>query len=251
MKTSESIDQWCKAFSLAQAEFKPALKDSNNPFFGKNYADFAASLEATREAYKKHGFSFIQGVSEGLGGKVVITRILHASSQWVETEYPLVCSNWNDPQKLGAATTYAKRYGYQAANGLSTEDDDGNSNVVAPNKTNTVKPSQTQRTQEPVRAQDTKETQPASFKTQEPSAPVNHSPTKASGISDAQRKRMFAMSKSLGWDEAKTKAFIREHAQVESSKDLTRDAYEYVTTMMQDMINRGSTKQATSAGNFN
>lgn len=118
-------------------------------------------------------------------------------------------------------------------------------------KTNTVKPSQTQKTQEPVRSQEPKETQPQAFKTKEPSEPVNHSPTKANGISDAQRKRMFAMSKSLGWDEPKTKAFIREHAQVESSKDLTRDAYEYITTMMQDMINRGSTKQATSAGNFN
>jgi len=58
------------------------------------------------------------------GFPVLTTRLMHSSGEWLEGEWPLNPVK-NDPQALGAASTYARRYSLMAALGIATEDDDG------------------------------------------------------------------------------------------------------------------------------
>ena len=60
---------------------------------------------------------------EGLAG--VETIIMHESGEFISGEFLLKCSK-NDPQGMGSAITYARRYGLQSACGIPSEDDDGN-----------------------------------------------------------------------------------------------------------------------------
>lgn len=131
MKTSESLVKISDAICKAQGQIKGAVKDAANPFFKSKYADLESVIEAIRGPFSANGLGFMQGVM--VDQKQVVTRIMHASGEWIETYYPLDCKDWTNPQSVGSAMTYAKRYGLQAAAGIPTVDDDGNaaSNVVA------------------------------------------------------------------------------------------------------------------------
>jgi hypothetical protein len=56
---------------------------------------------------------------------IVTTRLMHSSGQWVEASGRMKPMK-NDPQGVGSAITYARRYGLQAIAGIPAEDDDGN-----------------------------------------------------------------------------------------------------------------------------
>ena len=126
MKTSEKIDLISKALVAAQKEIKPAIKESKNPYFRSTYADLTAVVEAIKEPLNKHGISFLQLVHSG-ERDTVETVLLHESGQYISTETRVYCARPNDPQAFGSGITYTKRYALQAALGLPTEDDDGNS----------------------------------------------------------------------------------------------------------------------------
>ena len=114
------------ALVKAQSQIRGALKDSVNPHFKNRYADLASVWDAIRDALHKNGLAVVQlsRIHES-GAPVLVTRIIHESGEHVEGEYPLVCKDPNDPQKLGSATTYARRYALAAALGVIQEDDDG------------------------------------------------------------------------------------------------------------------------------
>jgi hypothetical protein len=67
------------------------------------------------------------------GKNTLKTILLHSSGKTIESEIELVCMDRNDPQKLGGAITYMRRYSIIAMLGLEQEDDDGNS-ASQPNK---------------------------------------------------------------------------------------------------------------------
>ena len=62
------------------------------------------------------------------GQASLITRILHKNGEFVEDEgVPIRSKDPNDPQKIGSAITYARRYGLQSILGMvGVEDDDAN-----------------------------------------------------------------------------------------------------------------------------
>lgn len=56
----------------------------------------------------------------------VLTRLIHSSGQWLESELEIPVSMGNNPaQAVGIASTYAKRYALQAIAGVATDEDDG------------------------------------------------------------------------------------------------------------------------------
>ena len=114
------------ALAKAQGQMKGAIKDSANPFFKSKYADLSSVWEACREALAANGLSVVQfPVSEGeLVG--VRTILGHASGQSLESVF-WVKPKANDPQGLGSAITYLRRYALAAAVGVAPEDDDGES----------------------------------------------------------------------------------------------------------------------------
>lgn len=136
MKTSESVKEISGALSKAQARMKGAEKDADNPYFGSSYATLASVWDACREAITSNGLSVVQG-TEGDGDLVkVVTRLMHTSGEWIESEISVrpmkMKVDKNDPEKhitpqsVGSALTYARRYALAAMVGVAPEDDDGN-----------------------------------------------------------------------------------------------------------------------------
>jgi hypothetical protein len=54
---------------------------------------------------------------------VLETRLQHSSGEWLSGEYP-VCRVATEPQKMGAALTYARRFALFSLVGVSGDDDD-------------------------------------------------------------------------------------------------------------------------------
>lgn len=124
--TSEKINELAKALSLAQAEIEPAAKDSENPFFKAKYADLSAVWRVCRGPLTKHGLAIIQPPSSQGNQVKVCTLLLHNSGQWICSSLTMTAKA-ADPQSIGSALTYARRYGLAAMVGISAEeDDDGN-----------------------------------------------------------------------------------------------------------------------------
>jgi hypothetical protein len=128
---SEHVGELITALAKAQAEFTPAIKDSDNPFFKSKYADLAANLNAVRPALNHNGIAIIQADSSDLSrGAAIVRTSLHCGEQWlaVEAEAPALDKSGNiNVQTIGSAWTYLRRYTLQALCGLASEDDDGNS----------------------------------------------------------------------------------------------------------------------------
>ena len=122
--TSEKIDLIAPALLAAQKEIGNATKNAKNPHFKNNYADLGAVIDAVKEPLNKAGIAILQSLSEGADGLHLTTRLLHTSGQFVEdtafTPLPK-----NDPQGVGSATTYLRRYSLAAMLCITQEDDDG------------------------------------------------------------------------------------------------------------------------------
>lgn len=114
------------ALVKCQSQIKVALKDSKNPHFKSSYADLTSVMLACKDALAANELAVLQlsRIHES-GTPVLVTRIIHSSGEHVEGEFPLVCKDPNDPQKLGSAVTYARRYALAAALGITADDDDG------------------------------------------------------------------------------------------------------------------------------
>lgn len=126
MEQSEQIDKLAAALSKAQAEVEGAKKDSANPHFRSKYADLASVWAACRDALTKNGLAIVQAPGLCEGSHMTMTTLLtHASGQWVRETMSVPLPK-QDPQGLGSAVTYARRYALAAFVGVSPEDDDGN-----------------------------------------------------------------------------------------------------------------------------
>ena len=124
MQKSEDIQELAKALTKAQQELITVSTDSKNPFFKSSYASLPAILKAVRKPLADNGLSFVQS-SDAIEGKCFIeTVLMHESGQWISGSYP-VNPTKNDPQGLGSATSYARRYSLTAMLGIAQDDDDG------------------------------------------------------------------------------------------------------------------------------
>lgn len=122
---SESIAALAAALAKAQGEIKGAAKDTANPFFKSKYADLASVWEACRAELTKNGLSVIQTTDDGGNGITVVTTLAHSSGEWIRGRLTMRPVK-DDPQGVGSAITYARRYALAAIVGVAPEDDDGN-----------------------------------------------------------------------------------------------------------------------------
>jgi len=125
MNKSDTIASLAAALNKAQAEMSGAKKSAKNPFFKSNYANLEEVINCVKEPFADNGLSFVQFPISGDGVAGVETFIMHESGEFISGEFMLKCSK-NDPQGMGSAITYARRYGLQSACGVPSEDDDGN-----------------------------------------------------------------------------------------------------------------------------
>ena len=123
MNRSEQISELAKALAAAQAEIGTASKDRENPHFRSRYATLASVQDACRSALSRHGLSVVQ-LPGGEGQRVEMTTVLmHASGQWISCSGTFIATK-GDPQGIGSAITYARRYQLAAIVGVAPDDDD-------------------------------------------------------------------------------------------------------------------------------
>jgi len=123
---SDEIGELAAALAKAQGVMTAAAMDRENPFFNSKYADLHSVWEACRGPLSSNGLAVIQR-SEANGTQVVVETILaHSSGQWIAASLALQPKK-DDPQGVGSALSYARRYGLAAMVGISQADDDANS----------------------------------------------------------------------------------------------------------------------------
>jgi hypothetical protein len=121
---SESLTRLIPALIAARGAMPAVVKDAKNPHFGNRYAELATVLEACEPTLAKHGLAVVQATRWAEGMLTLETTLFHASGEFLGGSYPL-CADVAQPQKMGAAVTYARRYCYLAIVGVAPEDDDG------------------------------------------------------------------------------------------------------------------------------
>lgn len=116
------------ALLAAQRAMGPVKKDASNPAFRTKYATLQSVLETVEGPLSDNGLVLLQRFDVGDTGPLLITEIVHAESgQSITSAVPVVSKDPTDPQKMGGAITYYRRYSLLALLGLAPEDDDGNS----------------------------------------------------------------------------------------------------------------------------
>lgn len=153
---SQEIGEIALALSKAQKEMMSAHKSSTNPFFRSKYADLASVWDAARDALTKNELAVSQTTNGDGENAVVHTILMHSSGQWIRGKLTLKPTK-NDPQGMGSAITYARRYTLAAIVGVVQEDDDANKASEQTQKTTTrnfVKPKLKTSTDEKSRCED-------------------------------------------------------------------------------------------------
>ena len=185
MERSESIKELATAMHKAQGEMSGAKKKSKNPFFKSDYADLEEVINCIKTPFFNNGISYMHFpiASDGFAGAELI--IMHNSGEWISNKLLLKCAK-NDPQGMGSAITYAKRYTLQSAAGIPSEDDDGNGATPQMNPN------------------------------------IQQQTTQQNIITNAQLKRLHTIASGVPTDQVKA---ILKHHGFESSKDITTYSY--------------------------
>ncbi len=126
-RQSSSLGKLAEALSKAQSAFSHAVKDADNPFFKSKYADLPSVIDAVREPLAANGLAIVQAPETDETGLNLVTTLLHSSGEWMRGWYPIKPLK-ADPQSMGSALTYARRYSLSAMLGVAAveDDDDGN-----------------------------------------------------------------------------------------------------------------------------
>lgn len=202
---SVTIGKLADALSKAQAEIKNAAKDKDNPFFKSTYADLASVWDACREPLSKNGLSVTQPLSFEGGEIILTTLLLHSSGEWISSQVPVMPVK-RDPQSIGSAITYMRRFSLSSVVGVApsekpTEDDvddsDDDGNAASGRKI--IIPPQ-----------------------------KNPTPT--------QLKQLFAMATEAGYSTERLKELLMQDYDIEASKDLTMDQYQEVVMVLKATI---------------
>ena len=96
-------------------------KDSKNPFFNSKYFDINQLLEHLEPLFQKNGLMVLQPIIN----KEVVSKIIEIETGDEICSY-LELPPLTDPQKIGSAITYYRRYTLQSLLGIQAEDDDAN-----------------------------------------------------------------------------------------------------------------------------
>ena len=107
-----------------QSEIGVLVKTETNPFFKSKYMDINGLLEQLLPLLEKHKLTVMQPLGEVSGRPALETRISDGDKTLLFSIVPL--PDIQDPQKMGSAITYYRRYALQSLFLLRAEDDDGN-----------------------------------------------------------------------------------------------------------------------------
>ncbi len=174
----------------------PTVKKTGESNYGK-HVTLDHLINETRKHLAAHGLAVTQfPMVLETGQPALRTILMHESGESLEADQPLFLGEKKTMQELGKAVTYARRYGWSAVLGISTEHDDDADSI----------------------------SQPAAEKPVADGPPV---------ISAAQRKRLWAIAKEHAVPDDLVKTIVSEMAGVESTQDIPRTRYDAVIATLQ------------------
>jgi len=140
---SSEIAELVKALSIVQSKLAPAKKSEKNPFFHSTYSSLVDVWDNCRALLHENGFAVIQTTDyavspTGEAALVVITTLAHTSGQFISGTLRLKPVK-DDPQSIGSAMSYGRRYGLAGIVGVVAEDEDDDAEGAMARKDNQPK----------------------------------------------------------------------------------------------------------------
>jgi hypothetical protein len=120
MKTSESITNIAKALVSFGNSMPKVPKDKVNPHFKSKYASLSIMIEKATPILASNKLAIVQQID----GDCMTTTLLHESGEFITATAAMPCANPSNPQAMGSAITYARRYAYGSILSLDIDDDD-------------------------------------------------------------------------------------------------------------------------------
>lgn len=108
-----------------QQEIKAIVKDEVNPHFKNTYFNINGLLAELKPILNANKLVVIQPIIVYEGKMALQTTVIDFESGEKMESYILLPEN-NNPQQIGSAITYYRRYALQSLFLLEAEDDDGN-----------------------------------------------------------------------------------------------------------------------------
>jgi ERF superfamily len=134
-RSSETVAALASALAKAQAELINPEKSltatirTGRPGDGERsfrYAPLSSGLDIVRKTLGQHEIATLQttAIDQTAGMVHLTTTLAHASGEWIASDWP-VCpiAETANPQRMGAALTYARRYALFTLVGIAGEDD--------------------------------------------------------------------------------------------------------------------------------
>jgi ERF superfamily len=134
-RSSESVAALASALAKAQAELvNPEKSLTASIRTGRtgegersfHYAPLSSGLDIVRKTLGQHEIATVQttAIDQTAGMVNLTTTLAHASGEWIASDWP-VCPihETANPQRMGAALTYARRYALFTLVGIAGEDD--------------------------------------------------------------------------------------------------------------------------------
>jgi hypothetical protein len=134
-RSSETVAALASALAKAQAELINPEKSltatirAGRPGDGERsfrYAPLSSGLDIVRKTLGQHEIATLQttAIDQTAGMVHLTTTLAHASGEWIASDWP-VCAiaETANPQRMGAALTYARRYALFTLVGIAGEDD--------------------------------------------------------------------------------------------------------------------------------
>jgi hypothetical protein len=134
-RSSETVAALAAALAKAQAELINPEKSLTATIragrFGDGersfrYAPLSSGLDIVRKTLGQHEIATLQttAIDHTAGMVNLTTTLAHASGEWIASDWP-VCpiAETANPQRMGAALTYARRYALFTLVGIAGEDD--------------------------------------------------------------------------------------------------------------------------------
>lgn len=122
---SDVLSEFLPAFLESQKNMEPLEKNKRNDFHHNQYADLAQVLSVVRPVLNENGIVIMFFPCYGNEKIGVETRLIHISGQWISNTVSGPLPKY-DPQGVGIALTYFRRYGLTSLTALAQEDKDGN-----------------------------------------------------------------------------------------------------------------------------
>src|SRR6266540_7194464 len=134
-RSSETVAALASALAKAPAELINPEKSliatirTGRPGDGERsfrYAPLSSGLDIVRKTLGQHEIATLQttAIDQAAGMVNLTTTLAHASGEWIASDWP-VCpiAETANPQRMGAALTYARRYALFTLVGIAGEDD--------------------------------------------------------------------------------------------------------------------------------